>query len=349
MDAINWPKIVDRSTIPIVILCLLAFGVGILCQILGPQNPHVGRTVCLPLGIPEDVVADEKGRIYVVLTFYQRVQVYDPDGTFLFGFFTQTQGGSARLRIDADGRLNVVTTRGKRVHVYDESGNLLSSKEAADNQLYRQLARDHVRGTGDVHGNRYVIREPLWNPQIVRYDNQGSATLRIATPAVLWMLIGPFPCWLVGVAVGGGVTLVRYWKANHRQVASGEELFPGGRIRRRYVLLRFYLPYRPYRSKFDVILTDRAVCWAPTVWDPYLCIAYPDLQFRVERCGLLKLKRRLHLQSRRDPALSIRFTPIHFDKWVAQLKSLTQPSGDDSGATKSTAPKKKLRSFRLEF
>jgi hypothetical protein len=294
-------------------VCILAFVAGPATTLLGFFVPHCGSMVCFPLSNPEDVIADEQGRIYVTLGFYSRVQVYDHNGRFLHGFFTDTGGGSFRLQIDSDGLLNVVTARGDRLHVYDECGNLCSSKRI-EGDTYTQLSRAHSGGFVDNAGNRYGVKNRLLNPQILRLDRHRNVTLRIRTPIVLWPLIGPIPCWLVVLIIALVGAVLRYWKENHRSVEGCVGLFPGGTIRRRDVLLRHY------SIKRDIILTDLGVCWAPNVWEPYACIPHPDLVIRVERRGVFKFKQTLILQSLSQPTLSIRFSPRKFEKWRVILK-----------------------------
>jgi hypothetical protein len=316
MNAIRWGAIILRVAVIPGVACLLAFLTGLACQLFGDRAPDSIGKVCFPLSQPEDVIVDEQGRIYVALTFYGRVQVYNRDGAFLYGFFAKAWGGPLRLHFDADGRLNVVSKYG-HLHVYDDAGRLLATKDDVEGRLYKQLVHERPRGFRDSNGSSYMIHGAFLNPRVLRRDKHGNITLRIRTPTVMWPLIGPFPCWLMlgAFAVCGMVRdCSRFWKQNHRQVGRCADLFPGGRIRRRDVLL-----WHPSR-RCDVLLSDRGVCWAPTVWEPYTCIAYPDLSFRIEYTGLFKSKKVLYLQSVSEPELSIQFSPYNCDEWVSHIE-----------------------------
>jgi hypothetical protein len=267
--------------------------------------------ICFPLGRPRNVVADEQGRIYVALQPYARVQVYNKNGSFLFGFFTRAGAGAFFVRIDPDGRLNVATARSDRLHVYDRNGKLLSTK-ITNGKIYDQLANKRVNGFVDEAGNRYLVRGPLFSPSVYRLDPHGNVTLRIKNLIVLFPLTSS---WLT-LAFGASVFLsLKNWKANRRTVAGCEDMFPCGRIRRRDVLLRYHDSYR------DVILTSRGVCWARNVWNPYDGIGYSDLRVSLlKRRTLFIFKREIHIQSKSDPTISIRFSPKNAQQWLSQIE-----------------------------
>ena len=166
------------------------------------------------------------------------------------------------------------------------------------------------------------MRAALLNPQVLRYDKHGDATLRIRTPILLWPLIGPTPCWLVVILIALAGVVARYWKEDNRRVSQCSGLFPGGKIPRRDVLLRHHTPKR------DIVLTDRAVCWAPNVWEPYTCIELSDLQFQVEEKVVSMPKWPLRLESVSDPASWIRFSPVKLDEWVSHLERYCGPPAD---------------------
>jgi hypothetical protein len=142
------------------------------------------------------VVSDKEGRIYVGVGFYNRVQVYDDDGDYLFGFFIDCHGGAFVLEVDSDDRLHVFTARGSMHHVYDRRGNLVKTTKDLPRDVYKRHARSRHRRF-DAAGRRYAIRRPLWDPTIERVMPSGRVLLRIRTPFWLFPCIFPVPCFAV--------------------------------------------------------------------------------------------------------------------------------------------------------
>jgi hypothetical protein len=179
------------------ILLLLGSGAffgGCVCSMFGPKYPLFASSVEFPLSDPQDVVADERGLIYVALGFYGRVQVYVATGTFLRGFFVNVDGGAFRLKIDKPDSVTVVSARGNKVLLYDSKGGLVQTKPDKD-RLFLRLETRPWKGFRDSTGRTYQIHNRYFSPRIVRVEH-GTTSLEIQTPALLTPLIGPLPCWL---------------------------------------------------------------------------------------------------------------------------------------------------------
>lgn len=171
-------------------------------EICPSVNPHFARRFEFPLSHPTDVVADAQGRIYIALSFYDRVQVYSPSGAFLHGFFVPARGGTFCLRFDDNGMLNAITARGRQIHVYNRDGTLLRTGNYRNAAFFARAELDHQFGFVDGDRRRYLIRNPLWNPRILRIEPTGRASLEIKTPAILTVFIGPLPCWTTIASAG---------------------------------------------------------------------------------------------------------------------------------------------------
>ncbi len=184
-------------------LGILAFLSGFACSVLGPLYPLVGRSLCFPLSSPHCATIDEHGRVYVALGFYSRIQVYDSNGKFLFGFFTETGGGSFRMHFAPDGYLRVATARGRQLHIYDEAGHLMSSQERVKGAYEQALTVNH-------YGGSFVLSNPLLNPEIAYLDASGKVATRIRTPTLFWPLLGPLPCIFTVLALHWLRRLVEY-------------------------------------------------------------------------------------------------------------------------------------------
>lgn len=190
---------------------IAAFVTGIVCTLLGPSFPLLGSNICFPLSCPGDVTTDESGRVYVGLEFYGRVQVYDSNGEYLYGFFVDT-AGKFRLRVEPDGSLTIAIARGHSILVYDTKGHLLSSQQNAK-RAYDEFVNTQPLVHVDTRGRRYLIREFL-NPEIVREDASGNISLCIRTPLWLWPLLGPVPCFLILMIVVLSQRLFRWLLAD---------------------------------------------------------------------------------------------------------------------------------------
>ncbi|HKW00089.1 MAG TPA: hypothetical protein VJN96_09700 [Vicinamibacterales bacterium] len=78
-----------------------------------------------PVLRPETMAVDSEGRTIVGLASTGRVQVYDPQGRFVTGWFVEAGGGSFKLQVTSSDQIEVFTARGERRLVYDASGTLV--------------------------------------------------------------------------------------------------------------------------------------------------------------------------------------------------------------------------------
>ena len=196
---------IGRRIICSLATCIIGLGVaafllGFACSMLGPSSPRFGSSICLPLSLPEDVGTDESERIYVGLQFYSRIQVYDSNGEFIYGFFAKTDGGRFRMRVERDGSLTIASARTHSIHVYDNTGQLLSSKQNAK-ETYDQFVSQQPLVNVDSRGRHYLIRGSVMNPEIVREDRNGHISLRIKTPLWFRPFLGPIPCFITTIVV----------------------------------------------------------------------------------------------------------------------------------------------------
>ena len=290
---------------------------GLVTQTIESQLPDYFKNVCFPLGDPNSVVADEKGQIYVGLGLYNRVQVYDQIGEFLFGFHVKRNFGAFQLRWDSEGRLNVVTARGNELYVYDSPGSLISLTKV-HKELYSATRADNRSGFVDENGNRYRIERKLSSDRVIKTDSEGQVILQIQSPLLMGMFTLPFNLFLLGVLNPVMWFTLLYLKTNCRRVVDGTHLFPNGIIRRNDVLIRHK------RRELDVILTKQGVCWAKNVWKSYECIAMDDLDIRIKKrwVGDLVIIKSESSLSMKD----VRFQANNPGKWISTVEKLQNKS-----------------------
>lgn len=170
---------------------LLGFFLGSVCVFFNSDFNVVARRVRFPLGHPCDVVVDRQRHIYVGLAFYGRIQVYDAEGRFLYGFFADTNGGLFQMEIDGEKRfLTIVCARGDRVFTCTLDGTILSTTRN-QNHRFRALMARSADGFVDRVGRRLVIRHAVIWPSIERIEGSDERSLRIKSPCYLWPIDGP--------------------------------------------------------------------------------------------------------------------------------------------------------------
>ena len=84
------------------------------------------RTTQFPMGFVDGAVTDRAGNFYCPSTSFGRIQVYDRNRQFLYGWFVDASGGSFRIHMDPEDRLEVVTARGRTRYLFDLHGKHIS-------------------------------------------------------------------------------------------------------------------------------------------------------------------------------------------------------------------------------
>ena len=79
----------------------------------------------LPMGWVRGAVVDREGNTYCPSSPLGRIQVYDREHRFLYGWFVDASGGVFRIHLDPEGRIEVVTARGSTRYLFDREGSLL--------------------------------------------------------------------------------------------------------------------------------------------------------------------------------------------------------------------------------
>lgn len=183
----------------VAIVFAMAFGSGFVFPLLSPKYASFCRRICFPLSDPQDVVVDNRGRIYVALGFYSRVQVYDPNGVFLYGCFVKTGGGVFRIRPNDRDMVDVAAVREKWVYSYNVDGEAARIDQDA-RQVFTELGEAHRTSADNASGRTCRIENRWLNPKIRVIERDRGDIVEIGTHVLLIPLIGPVPCFLCFVA-----------------------------------------------------------------------------------------------------------------------------------------------------
>lgn len=169
-----------------------------------------------PLGNPGGLAIDSRGRIYLGLQAYGRVQLYSGEGRFIRGFLVPTDG-VINIWVDENDALHADLSR--VYQIFDSGGRLLRSERIvlADHGI--RLSRK-APGTmqSDTSGNTYELRDREWFPKVVKTTSDGREELVIQNPIHLWIMGSPQPALTVA-AVGMLVVAISYIVAKKAKLA----------------------------------------------------------------------------------------------------------------------------------
>jgi hypothetical protein len=184
---------------------LVGGGMGFLaCPLTSVFGCRLGilDSLELPLGQLEGIAVDFEGNIYCGLQSYSRVQVYNPEGEFLYGKFINCSGGAFRIRINEDDQLEVATARNDKLYLSEKDGTIV--REWSDvGHYFSDFGKTGETRFEDKRENViYSRRGSLWDAHIFKRDSSGQETVIIRTPFHKWVFQGPLPAWLFFV-IGG--------------------------------------------------------------------------------------------------------------------------------------------------
>jgi len=175
-------------------------------------------------------VSDSDGNIYIDTGFYCRIQKYDKDGHFLYGFDYGTPGNT-ELIIDEHNRLYIGTYSSQNIlRVFSSSGEKLYEISSPEEDITSWFLEKggHVQSlwnnkivlndtvmpvregsylfTGtrfagkifqDIKGNRYIISRNLFCPSVYRENLNGIKDLTIVPKPLTYVFTIPFPSLVI--------------------------------------------------------------------------------------------------------------------------------------------------------
>lgn len=206
------PKGLTRKKMVRIALGLIMAAWGVAAW-TGPQAllwtvPEKCRNVEFPLCAVGDIALGRKGRMFVALNGYRRIQVYGENGYFIRGWFMKSGAGMMQLHITEDNQIHVAALRQEMTYIYNEQGEKLDQKRGIPDTVPGFDKRGPVRASRG--GRRYELEWPWLNPRIVEISNGGERRTFISNPLHLWLLAMPLPTFLF-MAGGLGWALYEFF------------------------------------------------------------------------------------------------------------------------------------------
>jgi hypothetical protein len=176
----------------------------LLCALLShTDRAMVSSSIRFPLAAIGGIAVDGKGRIYCIANSYDRIQLYDRDGSFIRGWFFPRPGNlsaTVQLILDESGQLHVEAGYYEEDHrvedldrlvytVFSSNGELLEK----DSQTFSYTKIPNVFEGKDDNGNIYTVRHRFLLPRVVKISPSGQRTTLVSDPFYLRLIAFPFP------------------------------------------------------------------------------------------------------------------------------------------------------------
>ncbi len=188
---------------------LLLVGVGLLgfnsevskVMMHSMQKVLFSEKTQFPLTNLGGIAIDNKGRIYLAVRAYGRIQVYSSAGDFIKGWFVDAEGGDINIWME-DNHLHVVTSMTDRHDVFSLSGQLIESIGITSyDEEKRVFEKAGDLKEQDSFGNTYLVQNQKWFPKVVKNSTDGVDTPLIKNPYYFWLMQPPLANWCI-VIVG---------------------------------------------------------------------------------------------------------------------------------------------------
>ena len=144
-----------------------------------------------PLADVKGIDINRDGKLFVASGFYSRIQMYNPQGEFVRGWFlTHIGGGAIKIRINDNNEVEVAGLRGDAVEVFDESGRLLKYKKYDDVDFWDYFVQKGNHLLDKSTGCRYDVEGWVY-PKIIQTCPDGKKVI-CKNAFYLFPLQGPF-------------------------------------------------------------------------------------------------------------------------------------------------------------
>jgi hypothetical protein len=166
----------------------------------------VPKTVEFPLAGIEGIDVDREGNLFVACKYYNRIQVYDPKGDFMWGWsLDDTYAKDLKIRINNENKVEVASEGGNKIDIFDTNGKLLETKKYDEDDTdffdsFEQKGKHLIDKSGKYH---YDV-EGLVFPKIIQTDSDGKKKIR-KNAFYLFPFQGPIHGWATAVC---GVFLI---------------------------------------------------------------------------------------------------------------------------------------------
>lgn len=179
------PEVVWASVFLFAFVCWWTAAIG---------NRIVSSHVRFPLAYAQGITVDNRGRIYCLSRVYNRLQVFDSEGSFLRGWFVDIPHSSYRVTTDASGEyVRVAIEKGGVNLFYDPNGGLVRKDIGTGTDFHYEFRTTRHPRARDVSGNSYEIRHSFLHPKIIKTTPDGEEIVLVSDPFGLWLATMPLP------------------------------------------------------------------------------------------------------------------------------------------------------------
>ena len=170
------------------------------------------QSIELPLAGIDGIDVNREGYLFVLSGRYGRIQVYDPEGNFVRGWFFHA-GKYMKIRINDENQIEVAAEYPNKIDVLDENGKLLRTTKFEDTDFFDSFTQKgkHLFDKSTRRG--YDVRGRVL-PQIVQTGPDGQRKIG-KNAFYLFPFQGPFQGWATGMA--GMILMIRADKKKKRR------------------------------------------------------------------------------------------------------------------------------------
>lgn len=167
---------------------------GLICW-FGAIVLHIpmSSSKCIfPLSVPGKIVSDDKGQIYCISRFYNRLQIFDEKGYFLRGWFINLPAGKYNISTNMEGDVCLYAKNNRKGYRYNSFGKKIGEMEnvyysTENQQLDKSLNKENF------HDDVFDIQSPIIFPVIIKNTNSEHKIALYEQPFGLWLVTMPFP------------------------------------------------------------------------------------------------------------------------------------------------------------
>lgn len=185
-------KILKKTGIFLLQLCFTIGAIGFVAYFLCHGLSYAGvrmvsAKIRFPLGERRAFTVGKEGHI-IYYSDLSRLEVFDPQGRFLKGWFVYTPSLSAQIRTDPNNHIHIASADDKHL-VFDIDGNILEESEEAG--VYdRFFELNQNREHRDNEGNTYTLWGNVLRAGVIKLTAGGEEFIDITEPFYLWPFRG---------------------------------------------------------------------------------------------------------------------------------------------------------------
>ena len=147
---------------------------------------------------------------------YSRIQVYNPNGEFVRGWFLDDAGGKdLKIRVNDENELEVSVYAGRKIDVFDENGRLLETKkyDKGDTAFFDSFEQKTKHLSDKSTGLQYDVEGWVF-PKIIQTGLEGKKKIG-KNAFYLFPFQGPFQGW--ATAIVGGILIAQAEKKKKKK------------------------------------------------------------------------------------------------------------------------------------